>query len=161
MPAAHSSRSMRRTTARLLILCAFFAALAVQSCSAFVIRHTDNNGKTKTYVTDTIFVGTGTLVDCVISPLYWAAGLFYFQPYVHTKGGSISYPAFFGSGCFGRGFNKGSGFWGTLTLNMPYFINTSGAVIVNFVDINQKEVGLMGGQVEVTRVTDRINFKTK
>lgn len=141
---------------------ALLVSFVSTGCSAFVIRHTDNQGKTKTYVTDTIFVGTGTVLDCVISPLYWTAGLFYFQPYVHAKGASISYPSFFGSGCFGRGYNKGSGFWGTATLNLPYLTDSnSGSPTVSFVDLNQKEVGLLGGQVEITRVTDRINFSTR
>ena len=146
---------------RTLLLSIILVSVFLSGCSAFVIRHTDNQGKTKTYVTDTIFVGTGTLVDCVISPLYWTVGLFYYQPYVHAKGGNISYPSFFGSGCLGRAYNKGTGIWGTASLNLPYLTDTASGVNVNFVDINQKEVGLMGGQVEVTRVTDRISFGIK
>lgn len=154
---------MVTTTAKLraFLLAGLLVIALLPSCSAFVIRHTDSAGKTKTYVTDTVYVGTGTLVDCVISPLYWTVGLFYLQPYVHAKGGNISYPAFFGSGCFGRAYNKGTGAWGTLSLNLPYITDTASGVTVNFIDINQKEVALMGGNVEVTRVTDRINFSTK
>lgn len=138
------------------VLCA-----TLQGCSAFVIRHTDTAGKTRTYVTDTVFVGTGTLLDCVVSPFYWALGFFYFQPYIHVNGGHLSYPAAFGSGCFNRGFNKGIGIWGTATLNLPYFIGSSSGTQVNFVDMNHKEVTLVGGSLEVVRVTRRVNFDTK
>lgn len=149
---------MKLITTSLLLL-SFWLTL---QCSAFVVRHTDNQGKSRTYITDTVFVGTGTVADCLLSPLYWTAGLFYFQPYIHTKGGSLSYPAFFGSGCFGRGYNKGTDIWGTATLNLPYLLNSGGGPVqVYFVDINHKEVGLLGGQVEVTRVTNRVNFSLK
>ena len=39
-------------------------------CSAFQVRHIDETGKTRTYVTDTVFTGTGTVLDCVISPFH-------------------------------------------------------------------------------------------
>ena len=135
--------------------------LCLEGCSAFVIRHTDTAGKTRTYVTDTVFVGTGTLLDCLVSPLYWAVGWFYFQPYIHVSGGNLSYPALGGSGCFNRGFNKGTGFWGTATLNLPYLLGSSTGSQVNFVDLNHKEITLIGGSLEVVRVTRRVNFDLK
>ena len=136
-------------------------AVSLEGCSAFVIRHTDTAGKTRTYVTDTVFVGTGTFLDCLVAPFYWAFGWFYFQPYIHVSGGNLSYPSLFGSGCFNRGFNKGSGVWGTLTLNLPYIMGTASGSQVNFVDLNHKEITLVGGSLEVVRVTKRVNFDTK
>ena len=76
--------------ATLLIL----TILLTEGCSAFVIKHVDASGKSQTYITNTVFVGTGTFLDCFISPFHWFAGIFYKQPYVHVQGGNLSYPSF-------------------------------------------------------------------
>ena len=92
-------------------------------CSAFIIKHVDSSGKSQTYITDTIFVGTGTFLDCFISPFHWASGIFYKQPYIHVQGGSLSYPTFGASGCFGSSYNHGNGALGAFgILNLGFLI---------------------------------------
>lgn len=130
-------------------------------CSAFIIKHVDSSGKSQTYITDTIFVGTGTFLDCFISPFHWASGIFYKQPYIHVQGGSLSYPTFGASGCFGSSYNHGNGALGAFgILNLGYFKeNPSNAIF--FTDTESKERAIIGGNFETTRVTKSINFKTK
>ena len=143
---------------KLLMIAAILTLL--NGCSAFVVRHTDHQGKTKTYVTETVFVGSGTGLDCIIGPAHWLMGLFYFQPYIHVKGG-ISYPRFGASGCFGNAYSRGSGLWGYFSLNMPMVSDVSGGSQVMFTDINQKEMSITGASIEVTRVTNRLNLDSK
>ena len=138
-----------------------FLLLLLSGCSAFLVRHTDHKGATRTYVTDTVYVGTGTLLDCVVSPFHWMAGLFYFQPYIHVRGGNISYPTFGGSGCFNRGYSKGQGLLSAFSLNLPLFTTESAESQVIFTDINKKEIVLTGGSLEIIRATKRLNFSSK
>lgn len=153
---AHSravSTLMKHELSRWLILGAF---MLQYGCSAFVIRHVDATGQSRTYVSEKVFTGTGTLLDCVIGPLHWLAGLFYLQPYVQVRGSTVSYPTFGASGCFGRASSRGGGLWGTLTLGLPLVAGTTPAAQVDFVDINHREVSISGGSIEVTRATERL-----
>lgn len=138
---------------RILCLLAFAAPLWI-SCSAFQVRHVDDNGKTRTYVTDTVYTGTGTILDCVISPLHWVMGLFYLQPYV--RGDGLRYPTFGGSGCFGHAY--GDGFLGFVPFVGDLFGGKGGPARVRFLDANGHEVEITGGSVEITRVSERIHF---
>ncbi len=130
--------------------------LSQTACSAFIVRHVDASGQSKTYITERVFTGTGTILDCLIGPLHWMAGLFYLQPYIQVKGSSVSYPSFGGSGCFGRAASRGAGLWGTFSLGLPFLANATSGVQVDFVDINHREVSLNGGSIEVTRATQRL-----
>ncbi|MEQ8351178.1 MAG: hypothetical protein RH862_06825 [Leptospiraceae bacterium] len=124
------------------------------SCSAFQVRHIDETGKTRTYVTDTVFTGTGTVLDCVISPFHWAVGLFYLQPYMKSNG--INYPNFGASGCFGKAY--GDGITDLMGL-APGMLNPKGGPArAQFVDLNGKEILITGGAIEVVRVTRRLHF---
>lgn len=139
---------------KISLLLLSFALLFLVSCSGFQVRHIDETGKTRTYVTDTIYTGTGTLVDCVISPFHWVMGLFYMQPYIRSN--SFDYPTFGGSGCFNYGY--GHGIWGLFGLG-PGFLNPDGGPArVQFVDANGREVEIIGGAIEVVRVSKKINF---
>ncbi len=130
-------------------------------CSAFVIKHIDTTGKSQTYITDTVFVGTGTFLDCFISPFHWFAGIFYKQPYIHVQGGSLSYPTFGASGCFSSSYSHGAGILGLLgVVNLGYF-KENPAPAIFFTDVESKERALVGGIFEATRITKNINFKTK
>lgn len=141
---------MQRTRLLFIIL----IILMTTACSGFQVRHIDETGKTRTYVTDTIYTGTGTIVDCVISPFHWAAGLFYIQPYIESN--SFDYPTFGGSGCFNQGY--GNGLWGLFGLG-PKFLNSAGGPPrVKFIDANGREVEISGGAIEVVRVSKRIHF---
>lgn len=133
----------------------FVAALGSAGCSAFQIRHVDENGKTRTYVTDTVYTGTGTILDCVISPLHWALGLFYLQPYV--RGESMRYPTFGGSGCFGHAYGDGVVGFVPVVGDVGLFAR-NGPPRVRFLDANGKEVEISGGSIEIMRVSDRIHF---
>jgi hypothetical protein len=139
----------------------FILILINTNCSAFIIKHVDASGKSQTYITDTIFVGTGTFLDCFISPFHWFSGIFYKQPYIHVQGGSLSYPTFGASGCFGSSYNHGNGILGLFGIvNLGYFKeNPSNAIF--FTDTESKERAIIGGNFEATRVTKSINFKTK
>lgn len=142
-----------------VILC-LVIILSSAGCSAFVIRQTDDKGASRTYVTDTIFVGTGTFVDCLISPVHWLMGFFYFQPYIHVQGGNFSYPTFGASGCFSSAYSKGNSILGIFHLKLGMFGGESANSQVYFVDANAKETVISGGNIEVHRVTDRINFSS-
>ena len=131
------------------------------NCSSFVIRHTDNQGKAQTYITDTVFVGTGTFLDCIISPFHWLAGLFYKQPYIHVQGSNLSYPSFGASGCFASSYSKNSGaLSGFGLLNIGLFKENPGNSVY-FTDTEDRERAIIGGSFEISRVTKRINFKRK
>ena len=123
-------------------------------CSAFQVRHIDETGKTRTYVTDTVFTGTGTVLDCVISPFHWAVGLFYLQPYIKSNG--INYPNFGASGCFGKAYGEGiTDFMGLA----PGMLNPKGGPArAQFVDLNGKEILISGGAIKIVRVTRRLHF---
>ena len=77
------------------------------------------------------------------------------------QGGSLSYPTFGASGCFGSSYNHGNGALGAFgILNLGYFKeNPSNAIF--FTDTESKERAIIGGNFETTRVTKSINFKTK
>ncbi|MBK8395759.1 MAG: hypothetical protein IPL26_11055 [Leptospiraceae bacterium] len=143
--------------ATLLIL----TILLTEGCSAFVIKHVDASGKSQTYITNTVFVGTGTFLDCFISPFHWFAGIFYKQPYVHVQGGNLSYPSFGASGCFASSYTHGNGILGGLgIINLGYFKeNPSNAIF--FTDIESKERAIIGGNFEAARVTKNINFNVR
>lgn len=132
-----------------------------EGCSAFVIKHVDSSGKSQTYITNTVFVGTGTFLDCFISPFHWFAGIFYKQPYIHVQGGNLSYPSFGASGCFASSYSHGNGILGLMgVVNLGYFKeNPSNAIF--FTDIESKERALIGGNFETARVTKNINFNIK
>ena len=134
---------------------------SLTDCSSFIIRHTDSQGKKATYITDTIFVGTGTFLDCILSPFHWLAGLFYKQPYVHVQGGTLSYPTFGASGCFASSYHKGSGALSAFGLITNDLFKENPGTAVYFTDTEQKERAIVGGSFEITRVTKRINFKRK
>ena len=148
----------------LLLILSILIGVAQVRCSAFQIRHTNDRGETRTYITDTIFVGTGTAIDCLIGPLHWLAGWFYMQSYIHIKGGNLSYPRFGGSGCLNSGYSKGrdiisSGFglW-----DLGFLREGSGAhTQVYFVDTEKRERVLTGGTFEITRISPKINFQMK
>lgn len=137
----------------ILVVCLLF----ISSCSAFRIRHTNEKGETRTYITDTVFTGTGTVLDCLVSPFHWVMGLFYLQPYV--KGESIKYPTFGASGCFMQAYGEG-GLSGLLPVPWPLAADP-GPPRVRFVDINGHEMEVTGGAIEVMRVERRINFSMK
>lgn len=131
---------------------------SLTGCSAFQIRHTDERGQTHTYVTDTVFVGTGTVLDCVLSPLHWAAGLFYFQSYIHA--GELTYPTFGASGCFARSYGTG-GITGLIPVPTSFLSDRGHTPRVRFIDINGNEVEIQGGSLEIRRVTRKINFSLR
>lgn len=135
--------------------------LLSEGCSAFIIKHVDTTGKSQTFITDTIFVGTGTFLDCFISPFHWFAGIFYKQPYIHVQGGSLSYPSFGASGCFASSYSHGQGVLGLFgVVNFGYFKeNPSNAIF--FTDTESKERAIIGGIFEASRVTKNINFQAK
>ncbi|MCB1138064.1 MAG: hypothetical protein KDK23_04875 [Leptospiraceae bacterium] len=141
-----------RTLLRVAIILIAFALFA--SCSAFQVRHIDETGKTRTYVTDTVFTGTGTILDCVISPFHWAAGLFYLQPYMKANG--TNYPNFGASGCFAKAYGDGiTDFMGLA----PGMLNPKGGPArARFIDINGKEIEISGGTIEIVRVSRRLHF---
>lgn len=137
---------------KVLLLTALLSLIA--GCSAFQVRHIDETGKTRTYVTDTVFTGTGTILDCVISPFHWAAGLFYLQPYMKANG--LRYPNFGASGCFGKAY--GSGVTDLMGLAPGFFNPQGGPARAQFIDANGKEIEISGGTIEVVRVTKRLHF---
>ena len=128
--------------------------LLLASCSAFQVRHIDETGKTRTYVTDAVFTGTGTILDCVISPFHWAGGLFYMQPYIKTNG--LNYPNFGAAGCFGKAY--GDGVTDLMGLAPGMLNPRGGPARAHFVDLNGKEITITGGAIEVVRVTKRLHF---
>lgn len=148
---------LKLTRTTLLIL----SIILSEGCSAFVIKHVDSSGKSQTYITDTIFVGTGTFLDCFISPFHWFAGIFYKQPYIHVQGGNLSYPSFGASGCFASSYSHGNGALGAFgLLNFGYFKEGPYSAVF-FTDTEAKERALLGGSFETSRITKSINFKTK
>lgn len=132
----------------------------LSSCSAFQVRQTLENGESKTYITDRVFVGTGTVLDCLISPVHLASGLFYAQSYIHVKGGNVSYPRVGGSGCFAGGYSKGQGLLSFFGIFNFLLISESseGPTQVYFVDTNGKERMISGGNFEITRLAPTINL---
>lgn len=138
-----------------------FLFFLTQTCSAFIIRHTDAIGKSKTYVTDTVFVGTGTFLDCFISPVHWLSGVFYKQSYIHVQGANLSYPTFGGSGCFSSSYSHGNGILGAFGIINNSLFKENPFNAVYFTDTESKERALIGGGFEITRVTRKINFQNK
>lgn len=141
-----------------LLLISVMASFIFAACSAFQIRHIDDRGQTHTYVTDTVFVGTGTILDCVISPLHWVAGFFYFQSYIHA--GDMTYPTFGASGCFAKAYGSG-GVSGLIPVPSGFFSDRGNTTRVRFVDLNGNEMEIQGGVVEIRRVTRKIGFSLR
>lgn len=164
-PGSEDSK-MKRNSSIIKILFVILLSFSVIQCSAFQIRHTNDRGETRTYITDTIFVGTGTALDCIVGPLHWMAGFFYMQSYIHIKGGNLSYPRFGGSGCFFSGYTKGrdllSSGLGTGIFDLGFLREGSGAhTQVYFVDTDKRERVLTGGTFEITRISPKVNFQMK
>ncbi len=153
------SMKIRKFLGLLLMVALLFSAV---NCSAFQIRQTLPGGEVRTYITDSIFVGTGTFLDCVISPVHYLMGLFYIQSYIDVKGGKISYPRLGASGCLVFGYRKGGTLLSFLTLGLfdYIFFPDNSTPQVYFVDPDGKERGLIGGDFEITRIAPKINFST-
>ncbi len=138
----------------------FSATFLLNACSAFQVKQINENGSNRTYITDTIFVGTGTFLDCLISPVHMVAGVFYAQPYIRVKGGNMAYPRFGGSGCLNSGYSQGRGITSLFGLiDFPLLREDPGHnTQVYFIDPDGKERMISGDSFEITRIAPNINF---